>query len=86
MRKFIIFKGKNFPKNCKDLMVGTANTLPYDLIKKYPEIVNKKLVITREGEVKEVDVVYLMFVLDFIGYDIKETFNSTDGMSVFAVL
>lgn len=86
MRKFIIFRGNGFPKNSKDLMVGTANTLPYDLIKKYPDIINNKLVLSKDGKIKEADVVYLMFVLDFSGYEIKETFNSSDGTSVFAVL
>ena len=86
MRKFIVFRGNYYPKNCKDLMVGTANTLPYEMIKKYPEIITKCLVLSKEGKIKEADVVYLMFVIDFSGYDIKETFNSSDGMSVFAIL
>lgn len=86
MKKFIVFRGNSFPKKSEDLMVGTANTLPYDMIKKYPEIVNKHLVLSKEGKIKEADVAYLMFVIDFFGYDIKETFNSSDGTSVFAIL
>lgn len=87
MRKFIVFRGgNNYPRKNNEIMVGTANTLPYEMIKKYPEIVNKSLVLSKDGKIKEADVVYLMFVIDFFGYDIKETFNSSDGMSVFAIL
>ena len=85
MRKFIVLIGDDFPRG-KNIIKGTLNTVPDILIKKYPESVRKTLTLNNEGKVKEIDIVNLLFVLDFTGYEIKETFNSIDGTSVFAVV
>ena len=85
MRKFIVLIGNDFPRG-KNIIRGTLNAVPPELIKKYPESIGKTLTLNNEGKVKEIDIVNLLFVLDFTGYEIKETFNSTDGTSVFAVV
>lgn len=77
--------GNDFPRG-KNIIKGTLNAVPPELIKKYPESVRKTLTLNNEGKVKEIDIVNLLFVFDFTGYEIKETFNSIDGTSVFAVV
>ena len=86
MKKFIVLRGERKGPLEKDTMVGTLNMVPTALIEKYPDVINKVRCIDSEGKIKEIEVVFLYFVIDFSTYQVKETFNSTDSMSVFAVL
>lgn len=89
MYKFIVLRGSNdemdYPQT-KNIYIIQASSLPAELIEKYPDVLFSSPVLNESGDISEINICYMLLTTDYVGTGIRETFNSKDGKSVFAVI
>lgn len=86
MRKFIVLRGEEEFPLTKEMTIVQVSRMPEILVEKYPDTVFTIPVLRETGRLGNEDVCYLLERSDFGDTKILETFNSSDGTKIFAIV
>lgn len=86
MRKFIVLRGEDEFPLTKQMTIIQVSEMPDVLVEKYPDSVFTIPVLRETGRLGNENVCYLLERSDFGDTKIIETFNSSDGTIVFAIV
>ena len=86
MRKFIVLRGEEEFPLTKEMAIIQVSKMPEILVEKYLDTVFTIPVLRETGRLGNEDVCYLLERSDFGDTKILETFNSSDGTNIFAIV